>query len=565
MKNLRLEEMLLVSRLEKRGQRIIFHPKTTIIKGQNSTGKSSIIKSIYSSFGANPEITHPLWKKAAVSSLLRFRIDDIPYQIYKHGDAYALFKFDEIMGVFHSITNELAPALSELFDFRLILRDQTQNYRVATPAFLFLPFYIDQDSGWKKNWSSFQRLGQFKDWRKDLIRYHAGIQPNEWYLLKSEIERQKVEKEDPVREKKILGETITRLEQELVFTGFDIDVESFKREIDELLKKCEVLKKQEEKYRRGLSDLETDRIRLEAQKEIVTRARTELSSDYEYANMLEGDFVECPTCGAQYENTFAERFGIARDEDRCLDLLQEIENDLANVQSETNEHKRSLSGTNAELDSIEALLVAKKGKLTLQDLIQNEGRKNAISSLRARHQFVRQEIISIDERITELEKQLGMYENLVRKKNIDNVYIEHMQKNLYLLDVTGLRLPEYKSIFSNVKATGSERPRAIIAYFFSILQTIRQFGSSTYCPIIIDAPRQQEQDEENHFRILQFLQQNIPEQSQSIIGLVDDCGVEFDGSIIEMKEKNHALSEKMFPEIVEEIKPYVETMLNVKK
>ncbi|MEN6615311.1 MAG: hypothetical protein ABFD12_02035, partial [Syntrophorhabdus sp.] len=539
------------------------HPKTTIIKGQNSTGKSCVIKSICSTFGADPEIIHPQWKKAAVSSLLRFRVDDIPYQIYRHGDTYALFKYDEILGVFRSVTKELAPALSELFDFRLILRDHAQNYRIATPAFLFLPFYIDQDSGWKKNWSSFQRLGQFKDWRKDLIRYHTGIQPNEWYLLKSNVECQKADREDPVREAKVLAETITRLEQELASTGFDIDVESFKKEIDELLVKCEILRKEEEKYRRILSDLETDRIRLEAQKEIVTRARTEISSDYEYADKLEGDFVECPTCGAQYENTFVERFGIARDEDRCLDLLQEIESDLASIQGEINQHKYSLSETNTSLDSIEALLVAKKGKLTLQDLIQNEGRKNAISSLKNRHGCIRQQVLLIDEKIAELEKQLGMYEDLARKKQINNVYIENMEKNLYLLDVTGLRTPEYKSIFSNMKATGSEQPRAIMAYFFSILRTIRRFGSSTYCPVIIDAPRQQEQDETNHFKILQFLQQNRPEESQMIVGLVDDCGIDFDGNMIEMKEKNHVLSENLYPEIVEEIKPYLEAMLNM--
>ncbi|MEM8994470.1 MAG: hypothetical protein AAGF23_06730, partial [Acidobacteriota bacterium] len=82
---------------------------------------------------------------------------------------------------------------------------------------------------------------------------------------------------------------------------------------------------------------------MEAQKEIVTGALAEISEDYIFATSeLDEDSVDCPTCGATYENSFAERFQIARDEDRCLDLLSTLREDLRRVNEKIKKQKTSL-------------------------------------------------------------------------------------------------------------------------------------------------------------------------------------------------------------------------------
>lgn len=50
-----LKELLLISLKEKRAKKIAFHPRVTLLKGVNSTGKSSLIKSIYGSLGGDRE------------------------------------------------------------------------------------------------------------------------------------------------------------------------------------------------------------------------------------------------------------------------------------------------------------------------------------------------------------------------------------------------------------------------------------------------------------------------------------------------------------------------------
>lgn len=49
-----------------------------------------------------------------------------------------------------------------------------------------------------------------------------------------------------------------------------------------------------------------------------------------------------------------------------------------------------------------------------------------------------------------------------------------------------------KSVSPKINETGSYGPRAILAYHFALLHTIREFTTSCLCPIILDTPLQQD-------------------------------------------------------------------------
>jgi recombinational DNA repair ATPase RecF len=52
MKRLVFRELKLISYKEERARRVAFHPRRTAIIGDNDTGKSSILKSLYRTLGA---------------------------------------------------------------------------------------------------------------------------------------------------------------------------------------------------------------------------------------------------------------------------------------------------------------------------------------------------------------------------------------------------------------------------------------------------------------------------------------------------------------------------------
>ena len=74
--------------------------------------------------------------------------------------------------------------------------------------------------------------------------------------------------------------------------------------------------------------------------------------------------------------------------------------------------------------------------------------------------------------------------------------------------------------------------------------------------MVIDAPHQQEQDRQNHKRMLKFINEKRPAGSQLVLALVEDCGIDFGGKEVQMTEKNFALSELEYGIVAAELEPY---------
>lgn len=146
---------------------------------------------------------------------------------------------------------------------------------------------------------------------------------------------------------------------------------------------------------------------------------------------------------------------------------------------------------------------------------------------------------------------LGVYE----------AYQESMKRYCHSLNVQQLNPRVFRTLASDIKESGSDLPRTILAYFFSILQTIKVYGNFTAFPIVIDAPNQQEQDAGHIRRMLTVMRDDRPAGSQLTMGLVDDWGIEFDGSVIEMTEENYALRQEDYESLAHEMRPFSDAAL----
>jgi hypothetical protein len=120
----------------------------------------------------------------------------------------------------------------------------------------------------------------------------------------------------------------------------------------------------------------------------------------------------------------------------------------------------------------------------------------------------------------------------------------------------------YSDFTAKIHDQGSDQPRAVLAYTFSVLQVMRNRASSAYCPIIIDSPIQQEQDAVNHQRILEFINDNQPDGSQLIVGVVDTKNINFGGDVIVLNQKRHVLKEDEFDKAKEEMFPFIREALD---
>ncbi len=135
---------------QKRARKIRFHQNATIISGNNSTGKSQILKALYTCFGVLPAVRAGLIDTAALKLLPNFSVDGREYSMLRDAETYTLFgESENVLSSYRNVLGGLASTLARIFDFHLQFYTAADEPRVAHPRYLFAPFYIDQDHGYR--------------------------------------------------------------------------------------------------------------------------------------------------------------------------------------------------------------------------------------------------------------------------------------------------------------------------------------------------------------------------------------------------------------------------------
>ena len=78
------------------------------------------------------------------------------------------------------------------------------------------------------------------------------------------------------------------------------------------------------------------------------------------------------------------------------------------------------------------------------------------------------------------------------------------------LKVPNLKESNYKAIDSIIRETGSDLPRALLAYYYAFIHTMKKHSTSAFCPIVVDTPVQQDQDKTNAARMISFCLNETP-------------------------------------------------------
>lgn len=550
-----LEELLLLSYRERAARRVTFHPRTTILLGNNTTGKSSIIKSIYATLGADPARWSDEWRRADVVSLLRFRIGARRWSVARHSATYSLFDADgTLVGTHTRVTKGLGPALAALFDFGLRLTDKSGQEVTPPPAYLFLPYYIDQDASWQHSWAGFALRQQFPRWLQPVAEYHTGLRPNAYYRLKAAADRARRRAAEASGKLGALRAAQEGVQVHVTPSLFQLDPELFRAELQELLIESRKLDVEERKYRMRLRDLQGQRTVLAEQRRVAMRALREAQKDLAFATALTGRTVECPTCGTAHENSFAHRFAIAEDEARCRELIVQLERDLRTIDDELESADVAFRAAVDRRERLRALLTERRGSLQLQDVIRAEGRAEVRRVFRAGMDTLTHEVRAAEVDLEEHEREMRKLGDAERRSSVRRLFHDRMRQHLETLDVA-LPATAYPDVWSRIEKTGSELPRALLAYFYAVLHTMREFSSSTFCPIVIDSPNQQAYDDINHGYVLRFLFEERPANAQLIVGLESARDVPStaldDATVVELppEPKRAVLQRERFEEV----------------
>jgi hypothetical protein len=562
MKNLQLKRLLLLSAREKAAQVVKFDPKRTVVLGENDTGKSCLIKSLYWAFGADPAKINPTWLNAKVDGLLEFTVDGLAYRILRSANTFGLYDAnDEPIWTGAGVTRGIGPQLAQLLDFGLTLPDRNGELQIPPPAFLFLPFYVDQDASWVGNWNSFANLQMFAGYRKDVANFHAGLRPNEYYqakALKSSADRVKDELKV---ERRALERAGKRLRSNRKRLHFDLSPDQFLDQIDALVAECRALQVEQDQVQRALSELNSKRAILVEQGTLAEHALADLDADYEFLRREGEDEILCPTCGTIHSNDFANKFSLISDVDTCREFLIEIRKEIEAVDAQIAAERERLSSFTSSIVGINKILDEQRGELKLRDLIEGESEKLMDEALSAEEKEIDSQIGAQEMESDEAAQTMKSLDDKKRQDEIKAFYLRQMNSFVQLLQVPNLSEESYKAIDCHIRETGSDLPRGLLAYYYAFLHTMKRYSTSAFCPIVVDTPVQQDQDATNAARMISFCLRETPNDSQLVLGTVSLHGVKYDGHVIETDTKNKLLKTALFEEVTEILKPYYAKLL----
>lgn len=559
MRNLRFRELLMLSETETSARRVPFSPRLTVIKGANDTGKSSVLKSLYRTFGAEPAVVHQTWEHLNVISAVRFSLDERQFTILRHGNSFGIFgDEDKLIQSFTGVTKELSPYLAKFLRFRLRLATRANESIPPPPQYMFLPFYVDQDKGWADQWGSFQGLQQLPGgWKRPLLEYQAGLLTNEYLEASESLSQAKHSLQSAEEERSQLVSSRDRVTKHLSAPSPPIDLRQYEREIARLVCVVRELAALEEERLQAVVSIEEKLSIVREQIEIATAAFSELHADYAHATHHLDSTVECPTCGAEYNNSFAERFGLADDQARCAELIESLKLRRHDLERRLRQARPLHADTRAKYDAIQCVLREKRETIEFADVVRAQGRDEV-------HTLFAESIAPLDETIFELGKhiedtkaQMKTLDDKDRKAEILGYYRSTVARYLAQLDVENIPETAYKRLDSKFRETGSDLPRALLARYFGLLSVIAQYGSSTFMPIVVDSPNQQDQDPESLRKMFSFVLRERPNDCQLILGTVDMYGVDDVDATIALDEKRRVLSRDDYGSVREELMPLI--------
>lgn len=558
MKSLRFKKLWLVSEASRAARSIEFNPKMTLLVGKNHTGKSTLVKHIFKTLGCETKGKSDRWDSLAIS-VLRFDLNGVDYLAYRRANVYALK--NESTGTIKVTTkySEWSDLLANLFDFRLMLPTHQESLSQATPPFLFLPFYFDQDGSWQKQWNSFEKLSQFSSWAKPLTSYVTGQRPNGYYIAKFEETKAKAEATKVAHELGVVQSALVRVKKSLPRTTLHIDAGAFKQEIADLLRSSTQLNQEQESLRSKAFEQASVKESLSTQIAMAKDALRDLEGDLKYLTESKVEpTLLCPTCGTTHENGFPIRLELVDDAETLRKIIAELESERQKVDEALAGIQGKLNRVRLKSHDVEKTLQIKKGALRLQDIVDSQSSEVVLGAFAKDLDSLKRQLTKHEEVSADLKERVSKFDLPEGTKEINGFYAERIQLFASELGVQDLREDVKKKPDANITASGSALPRSLLAYQFAVLHTAKEKGDANLFPVVVDSPNQQGQDAEHLSQMMNFIVKRTPAGQQLILAVEESpTGLVFEGSTIELTTPFGLLDASQYETVSDELKSLV--------
>ncbi|AWK40348.1 AAA family ATPase [Photorhabdus laumondii subsp. laumondii] len=542
MRSIYFKSAHILSLRDKKGFFFEFSPDINIITGENDTGKSSFIKSLYHTLGADVRLDKK-WKDDNFVSKVVICVNNRDYAFIRHEKRISIFDIteeQEHLLVTSNSRTDIALTVRDIFDFNLeLVLKETLVQGQAQPASLYLPFYIDQDNGWGTVLDSFSSLKMYKDWQKNILNFHAGVKPKEYYKLQGKINLIDIDLKEIRATLKALEAAKKRFEESFGRVLFDVDVEYYEELLERFLRKCQYLHKEETGYRIKLIKVLSQRDELVAEIE-------------ESKRQLYENNIDSLSTSASLEAKYA----VLENREKLLQIIPELYDQKSVYDEQIASIKEDLKNAQRLSSELKGMLQEVKEQLTLQDVIKSQASKQVEFTFDEQINELLQKISELDVARTKLSKEIAEFDDKKRTSEINEKFKESLK---FAQTELGIKDPKVGTILQygpiSKSETGSRAPRAILAYHYALLKTIEDKSTSPMLPVVIDSPKQQDPDPHTTKKLFDLCIDGLSTNNQLIIGSVS-FERETDGfKTLTMTEKYSLLKVNLYDKVYQQVMP----------
>lgn len=554
---------ILVADVQQRKARYVTFEQglNVITSSENHVGKSSIIKSLYNTLGA--EVNRDTkWDKNSKLSAVTIDVDGKEYRIVRFLKRFAVFIGTDLILLTDSVSKDLTQKLGEIFNFSVYLakKDGQKEVIQAPPAFTFIPYYIDQDNGWSDLYNSFESLEQFTLLeRKKSIYYHLGIYTKERIEKQAQKDILMSELSELQAEENRLEITINALTVELsniVPAENEEELEQFmtdsKESIDKLVKSIG-------NVRNKIQQLQTTLNEHEYQFNTIRHLQTSTTGN----DRTKKESTICPRCGYVFDDDL---YSLVRDNYNQSNeeyLIAQIQLIITNITNSLREQEKQYIGLMAELKKQEKAYDETQDSYNLY--LRHIGLADTLKKYR---RYLAENRQDQSDKADEIKKISNELKKVPNKKTTEDTYITYVKSNLLHLEVWDPAYEDNIKLLKAIKVQGSLTPKIIISQYIGLFQTMDEIHSNVIrFPFVIDSPRTKEPSDASSTEILNFIikNTNLP---QIILATVDydRFGVEDNGKVnkIYFDKKFSVLNEETYSVFSSEIDGLYALLTNMK-
>ncbi len=516
MNNLIVKNLYIFSNKERLAKHVKFSDKVNIITSSqidgNKRGKSVITKSIYHTLGAEAFFDKN-FEKDKKTFVIEVLIKDSVYFILRLGNLFKIFDNNKNLFFQTGSATQLAEKLYELYDFKILLPNKNSKELVIAPtAYAYLLNFVDQDKMDGNSFKSFDRLGQFSNYKSDLILTHFGVYNEEYFNIIKEIEILKEKKQKYVEEIKLLESLILKISNDILSANQVPTVNIKSLEIE--------LKKNEEKYLEIYNKLNKIKEKLMEYRKVkceLENSIKESSKSLEITNKHIKKINEnhtCPYCESVVEDTLQSRIIEYSNKEEFLTfkitLESEIDELIVSIENEESKYNELIATLNKYEQSIKIANIEK------QDILKMQGYMEIKSKFLTEQIEISISQLSCETELKPLEKKKKEYEK--KKKNVNAKYYEFMKNDIEKFGLSEIIDDDIMDIGKRLSASGSNTPILTLIWHFNLLKLKYIFnGESLKFPIILDSPSNGELDENNRNLFYGFLSESTFEGTQYIL------------------------------------------------